>query len=480
VGTFRGGYVSGGGRLGVAHAQINGDRMKRSPVLSRLSTALVVTAIAGAGLSGCSSSSASAKTITIAYEVDGSFNQMDQLMHLAKTAYEKAHPGYTVDLEPIQAEENSYYTKLDLMNKSASTAPDVLYEDTFLVNSDIAAGYLTPIDSELAKWSDWNQFTSTAKGAGIGSDGHTYGVPMGTDTRGLWYNKKIFAEAGLPADWHPKNWNDILSAARTIKAKVPGVYPLNVYSGQGAGETATMQGFEMLLYGTGDTLYNSTTKKWVTSSPGMTSAMNFLNTVYSENLGVDVQDSLNSQIATTVANDLMPNGKLAIDLDGSFTTAAWTPKGTHPWPQYVTALGEAAMPTENGQAPGYTSMSGGWLMSVGARAKDPQAAFDFITLALNEQNSTIYDTSDSQIAVRKDVAADPKYLSSDPTTQFWTNLVQYTHYRPAYTAYPQVSNALQTATETVMTGQGSVSAALQQFSSTVQSAVGPGQTTSVH
>ena len=33
------------------------------------------------------------------------------------------------------------------MNRSASTAPDVLYEDTFLIKSDAEAGYLAPLDS---------------------------------------------------------------------------------------------------------------------------------------------------------------------------------------------------------------------------------------------------------------------------------------------------------------------------------------------
>ena len=77
------------------------------------------------------------------------------------------------------------------MSSSASTAPDVLYEDTFLVNSDVAAGYLTPLGSYLSKWSGWSQYSAAAKAAAKSNDGHTYGVSMGTDTRGLWYNKQL-------------------------------------------------------------------------------------------------------------------------------------------------------------------------------------------------------------------------------------------------------------------------------------------------
>ena len=37
-----------------------------------------------------------------------------------------------------------------------------------------------------------------------------YGVPDGTDGRVLYFNKKLFAQAGLPADWQPTSWEDII------------------------------------------------------------------------------------------------------------------------------------------------------------------------------------------------------------------------------------------------------------------------------
>jgi multiple sugar transport system substrate-binding protein len=446
----------------------------------KLIGALAVAAVALGSAAGCSSSSSGgdSKTIKVAYQKFGNFVQMDQHMKKVKAEYEKAHPGYTVKLEPIQADENSYYTKLNLMSRSDSTAPDVLYEDTFLVNADINAGYLAPIDSYLNKWSDWSQFTPASKTAGKGADGKTYGVPMGTDTRGLYYNKDLFQKAGLPTDWQPKTWDDILSAARTIKQKLPGVIPFNIYSTKAAGEAATMQGFEMLLYGTKDTLYDDKSKKWIVSSQGMTDSMKFLDTIYSEKLGPDPQDALDTQWGTKVSADLIPNNKLAIALDGSWQTGNWKSTGTKPWPQYSKVLGTAAMPTEDGSAPGKTSMSGGWLLSVGSKSKNKQAAFDFIALALNKDNTLAYDNAASQIAERKDVATDPAYTKSDPFTPFFTSLVQYTHFRPAYADYPQVSDAIQQAMEAVTTNQASPEDAVKQFADTVKSAVGSDKTTS--
>jgi maltose-binding protein MalE len=121
----------------------------------------------------------------------------------AKT-FTAAHPQATVKLQPIVASENDYYTKLQLSMRSSRTAPDMCYEDTFLINSDISAGYLTPLDDRLNGWPDWSRFNEEAKGAAQALDGKTYGIPDGTDVRALWFNKKLFAQAGLPETWQPK------------------------------------------------------------------------------------------------------------------------------------------------------------------------------------------------------------------------------------------------------------------------------------
>jgi multiple sugar transport system substrate-binding protein len=445
--------------------------------------ALTIAAVAVLTLSGaaaCSSGNgaSSAKTITVAYQKFGAFIQLDDQMKKVKAEYEKAHPGYTVKLLPIEASENDYYTKLSLMNRSPGTAPDVMYEDTFLVNTDIQAGFLAPLDDYLAKWPDWSQFSDASKTAAKALDGKTYGVPMGTDTRALWYNKDLFARAGLSVPWQPKTWDDVLAAARTIKAKLPGVTPMNVYSGKGAGEGATMQGFEMLLYGTRNTLYDGATNKWITSSPGFADSLNFIKTIFGQKLAPDPEDALNPNFGTTVATDWLPNSKLAIDLDGSWITGNWLTSGTKPWPQWSTVLGEAAMPTQHGEDPGSTSMSGGWVLSVGAHAKNKQAAFDYISTSLNKENSMAYDIAAGQIAERADVAADPTYANSSPSLKFFTDLVKVTHFRPAYADYPHISDAVQVAMESVMTGQQSAQQAAATYSDQVKSAVGANKVTS--
>ncbi|MBT2415397.1 extracellular solute-binding protein [Streptomyces sp. ISL-12] len=445
--------------------------MRSAPAL------LLASALAATALTACSGGSGDdPDTLKVSFKqsTDNSVKVMDDYLAGVKKQFEKAHPGKKVDLVPVKAPDSEYYTKVQQMLRSPKTAPDLVYEDTFLINSDITSGYLKPLDPYLAKWKDWDRFIDTAKAAARGEDGKTYGVPDGTDTRGLWFSKDVFARAGLPADWQPRTWDDLLAAARTIKEKVPGVIPLNVYTGKPVGEGATMQGFQMLLYGTGDgsgdPLYDKASKKWITPGKGFEDALSFVETVYEEKLGPEVSDALDPNIMTRVRGELLPEGKLGIALDGSWLPQDWLPGSGHEWPEWSEELGLAAMPTQHGQAPGKVSMSGGWAWSIPARASNPGLAFEFIKTMQTKANARKWYVANSGIAVREDVAADPAYVDAQPGTAFFTGLVAHTHYRPAYPAYPKVSTAIQEAMEGVTTGDRSVAEAVRDYDSALREA----------
>ncbi|MFF4047939.1 extracellular solute-binding protein [Streptomyces chartreusis] len=442
-----------------------------------LPTLLALTLAAAGTLTACGGGSGSdPDTVKVSYKqsTDNSIKVMDTYLADIKKQFEKANPGKKVEFVPIKAPDSEYYTKLQQMLRSPKTAPDLVYEDTFLINSDITSGYLKPLDPYLAKWQDWNQFIDTAQAAAKGEDGKTYGVPDGTDTRGLWFSKGVFKKAGLPADWQPKTWNDVLEAARTVKEKVPGVIPLNVYTGKPVGEAATMQTFEMLLYGTNDgtadPLYDKSAKKWVAGSKGFKDSLSFVETVYKEKLGPEVSDALDPNVMTRVRGEWLPKGKLAIALDGSWLPQDWLPGSGHEWPEWSDELGLAAMPTQNGQAPGKVSMSGGWTWSVPAKAGNPDLAFEFIKTMQTKANAQKWYIANSGIAVRKDVADDPSYTDAQPGIKFFTDLVASTHYRPAFPAYPKVSTAVQEAMEGVTTGDMSVDDAAKGYDEELKSA----------
>lgn len=290
--------------------QLSGRSFVRSTAKLTLT---LVTALAATTLTACGGGSGSdPDTVKVSYKqsMDNDVRIMDNHLATVKKDFEKQNPGKKVELIPIKAPDSDYYTKLQQMMRSPKTAPDLVYEDTFLINADITAGLLRPLDEYLEDWPEWDQYVDTAKTAATAEDGKTYGIPDSTDTRGLWFNKEILAEAGLPRDWQPKDWDELLEAARTIKKEVPDVIPLNVFTGKGAGEAATMQGFEMLLYGTGeDPLYDADSEKWVTGGQGTRDTLEFVETVFKEELGPKPSDALDANVQTRVPGEWLPRGQ---------------------------------------------------------------------------------------------------------------------------------------------------------------------------
>lgn len=441
---------------------------------------------ATAGLVGCgkngsgsaapsagSSAGAVAGEVKVTYQQFGNSKiQANFLGDMAKQ-FSAANPQASVKLQPITASENDYYTKLQLAMRSPRTAPDIAYEDTFLINSDIAAGYLSPLDDRMQGWEDWNQFKDTAKTAAQGLDGKTYGIPDGTDVRAIWYNKQLLASAGVAEDWAPKSWQDILTAAQAVKAKLPDVTPLNVYAGTGVGEGATMQGFEMLLYGTdGGTLFDKQSQKWVVGSANFVDALSFLQQIYSSGLAPTPQQALNPTWANTVSQELLPKSKLAIAVDGSWLSGNWASTGAAPWPDWHKVLGTTAMPTQNGQGSGKVTLSGGWTWAIPKNAQNPEAAWALIKLLTAKQGELDWAIKNVQIPVRTDVAKDPTYLKANPTNEFFSDLVENTIYRPAYAEYAKISLLIQQAGEKVITGSATPQAAATFYTDGVTKIVG--------
>lgn len=452
----------------------------RTPIMTSRRTLLAgAGALAvSASLAACGgkgSSSGSSKSIKVVYQKTSSFHQLEDLLKKAKTEYEKANSGMTVELTAIEGEQDQYFTKLALMNGSKDTAPDVMYEDAFQIRTDAAAGYLNPIDDYVAKWSDWSQYTDSVKEAGKGEDDKYYGVSLGTDTRAIYFNKTIFKEVGLAEDWQPKNWDEILEAARTIKAKKPDVIPFNMYASKAIGEGTSMQSFEMLLYGTDDTLYDTKTKKWVKGSQGFKDSLTFLKTVYDEGLGPSLDQALDANFGSRVSTELFPQGKIAMAVDGSWMPGGWI-SGENAWPEWEKTIAFAKMPTQKGQGAGFTSMSGGWTLAMGAQTKNADAAFAFMKVALDKANALKYDTENSQIAVRKDVAEDKTYLDYNPSFEFFSSLVEVTHFRPSTPDYSQISGNIQIACEDVVSGNATPEQAAKTYDEGLVQIVGDDNT----
>nr|WP_245354539.1 extracellular solute-binding protein [Brachybacterium sacelli] len=434
----------------------------------------VATVLPLAALAGCGGGGRDPHTIRIAFQQFGSGTIKQKWIETAAQEFSEENPELTVELVPIVASENDYFTKNELLMNSPGTSPDLVYEDSFILLSDVGAGYLQPITDLVEHLENWDQVAAPSKKAVTADDGEIYGVPITTDTRALWYQRDVFAEAGLPEEWAPGSWEDILEAARAIRDSDSEAIPFFMFAGTPQGEKASMQGLEMLLYGTGEGkgLYDDETKKWILGSPGFEDSLTFLQTIFEEDLTASLGQHLDPNISETIYTSLLPDAKLGILIDGSWISQNWTESAARPWPEWPDAVGLADMPTQDGGGNGTITLAGGWGLSIPQYVTDRDVAFRFLQKLVSTETLVDYAIADNHITVRADVAAKEEYLSYSPAVKYFTDLLETAYYRPALPVYPEVSASIQEAMEAVMTGS-SPQAAAAAYDAAVTDIVGP-------
>lgn len=452
--------------------------------MKRKSTLVVATLGAAAlTLAACGSGSGDGGDMTITFVYRQLENDaQEQGFQSVKEQFETDNPGVILELMPIQGQEDDFKARVELMQSSDDTAPDIVYQDGSRINSAAAANFLAPLDDYVAGWDDWEFYPDSSRAGGQSVDGTQYMVPLTTDNRAIWYSRHVFEAAGLSPDFVPETWDDILDAARAIRDNVPDAVPLIVNMSTAAQEATTMQGFQMLLSGTPDSiddgLYNPSEQKWVVDSQGFLDSLEFYQTMLEEDLGPNQADWLDSSLGNTAFNTWFPNDQLGMVVNGSWNYAAWLETGTTPWPEWTDAIGLAPMPTQHGQSPGATSMSGSNGLMISERSQNKDLAFEAITYLAGAEHTRDHAVVVGVLPPRLDVAEDPDYLASNPTAEFFTGLTEVTNYRPELEEYPQISVAIQTATESVATGAATPEEALATYGDTVRRIVGDDAVTS--
>jgi multiple sugar transport system substrate-binding protein len=381
-----------------------------------------------------------------------------------------------VEFQPSGAGDEDYKSKIALDLKSGSGA-DIYALDGIWVGEFADAGYIRPIEDVVGDkarvdgWEGWKQIP-TAVQSNMSYKDKRYGVPLGTDGRVLYFNKKLFAQAGLPADWQPKSWDEIVAAGRTLKSKIPGVNPIQLNAGTAMGEATTMQGTLPLLVGDGRQIWAD--GKWQGNTSAVRDVLGLYQQIYTGGLGDPVlqQDAKGRDKSF---QDFAA-GKIGILLEGDyFWRAVVEPRfGIAPIKNRNDVVGYAKIPAVRPGAgvrgQDFVSMSGGSGWAINPNTRYPQQAWQLLQFLNSAEAIKTELQGAAQITPRNDVNA--QILKNDPMLEFIaTQVLPLTAYRPGLAVYPQVSAALQQATADVVAGK-SPDAAAATYQSTVEKAVG--------
>lgn len=343
--------------------------------------------VAAAAGKAADSLKAAHATIKVAYGGTYCFDTTaltKQWWNQVKSEFQKAHPGVTVQLEPIPGSYNTIVDKLSLLYKSASTAPTVAEIPTGQIGLWAQSGYLLPMNKYLKRTPWWKTFPKVIQSEGRFS-GKVYAVNQGENDSALLYNQTMFKKAGIPLPWKPKKWATIIAAAKKVKAAEPTVIPLWLNAGTGSGANGLLQGINNLIVGTATPTIEAKNGKLVVDSPGIRQALTFYKQALAAGLDAPVS-TLFSPNAVTAPLSLFAKGKLAMAVGSNYYGGNWTKFINAPyWATAPKEIGEAAIPTYNGK--GVASTLGGWDYSISSHTKHAKLSMDFVSLMEDEANS---------------------------------------------------------------------------------------------
>ncbi|MDQ0984119.1 extracellular solute-binding protein [Streptomyces sp. V2I9] len=149
---------------------------------------------------------------TVTWWDTSSVGSEDKVFKKLAEGFEKQHP--KVDVKYVNVPFGEAQNKFKNAAQAGDGAPDVIRSEVAWTPDFANLGYLAPLDGTAALKNE-DDFLKQAV-ASTKYDGKTYAVPQVIDSMGIFYNKKMFKEAGVDA---PADLDDLKSVAKKIKDK---------------------------------------------------------------------------------------------------------------------------------------------------------------------------------------------------------------------------------------------------------------------
>lgn len=324
----------------------------------------------GAVLAGCSGASGGSgedggDTGTITYAIWDD-TQKPAMQEIA-TAFEADHPGVKVEIQLTPWDD--YWTKMQTAMTGGS-GPDVMWMHAAQIGLYASQNQLAPLSGDGIDTSKYpealvNTYTY---------DGKLYGVPKDYDTVALWYNKKLFADAGVQPPTTDWTWADMQAAAKKLTTgDVKGF----------ASSAARQQNVYPAIFSAGGDVVSPDGTKSGYGSPEALAGVEFLLSFIADGSSPTMQ-----QMVDTSPAESFTSGKIAMYLTAS-NNALFFKKST-------AAADLQVAPLPKGPA-GSISVINGLANSVNASSKHLKLAQEFAAFASGQKAAEIQADSGTVI-----------------------------------------------------------------------------------
>ena len=323
----------------------------------------------------------------------------------------------------------------DKVNAAITTnsLPDVITLDGPNTAAYAKSKVITPLDDYL-KDNNMEDVLDSIKQQGT-YDGKFYAFGYSESNVGIYYNKKMFKEAGidessLPTLKKPWTWDEFKAISKKLKDHFK----------EAAIDFRLNSNDEMLPYAYMPLIWSNGGR--VVNEDG-TKAEGYFNSKESTQAVQFIQDLVKEGYTTVSPVEKgFETGQYPMVLSGSWTIADLQTNYKD------IDFGILPYPVSN-KTKKLVSPSGSWQLAVTTKSNKKDAAAEFVKFATNTESSEILSLGNSVLPIRKSTIENIKDKVSEPMRFLMEQNAATAHARPVVVAYPQVSRSFQQAMQDI-------------------------------
>ena len=408
-------------------------------ILSILMVSLLTISAVFAGGSGESAETTTGggkTTIELWYHI--SPDQAAILLELVDK-FEEENPDIIVETQSIAFAE---IKKQLTIGAAARQLPDVTLCDTVDNASFAAAGVAIDITDEVNAWGEIDNFFDAPRKSAMYDDRY-YGLPYYSNCLAIMYNKDIFDEMGIPyptSDW---TWEDFVEVAK--QTTTPEHFGLTMCLCRSEEGTFNVLPFIWQAGADWNTL----------DTPEAAKALTMINDLYQ---GGYMSKELISMTQADMCAAFFATGKSAMMVAGSWLNTNIQNENPD--------LNYGVVTFANGDANAASCIGGGNIMML--KDDHKEASWRLMQYLSSPENSLYYNEECGYISPRADVVEMSELWTTDPILSVYAKQLADAMPRGPHPRWPEISNAIQAAFQSVLSGNATVEDALSTAAETIK------------